>query len=134
MKTMKQSVFFIVLVCICLFSACTVKEESNSNQELKVEKANSNYEIKEEGVDLLTDKQAALTKLYNLKMFTQNLEYEHDDREKATMDFVELLEETLLTYDLSEEDLLELYLSIFTCEEETEHDTSIRFFVFTGLP
>jgi hypothetical protein len=118
--------YLIFFICIFLLSACVVKDAP----ELK-------YEVNaEDAIDLSTDKKAALQQLSQLMQIIKDGTQENIIREKASRDFLELLQSTLSTHDLSAQELSDLQLNIFMCEkqESIQDDISLRFIVFMGYP
>lgn len=117
--------FFLAMsICMSLLSAFVVQKVPDLKRDVETE----------ESVDLSIGKRATVQQLAELVQIISDVTQEHNVREKATMDFIELLQSTLSTYDLSDQELSALQLNAFVCEkqESIQNDISIRFIVFMG--
>ncbi len=116
----------IIYICIFLLSACVVQEVSGFKREVNAE----------EFANISIDKNSVLEQLSQLVQIINDDTQEHSIREKASMDFIELLQSTLSTYDLSAQELSDLQLNVVMCEKEKsiQNDISLRFIVFMGYP
>lgn len=116
----------ILIIGISLLSACVVHT-------LPI----SEYKVDEKvSVNASASRKTDLQQLLNLRQVIDDNTQEHNLREKASMNFIELLQTTLSTYNLSDRELSDLKLNVFICDKQKsiESDTTIRLIVFMGYP
>lgn len=125
MKKTRQF-YLTILIFAFLLSACVVQGVANSRDEFN--------EV--ESINAPGDKNAILQQLSQLMEDINDDTQEHNIREKASKDFVELLQSTIEDYDLSDQELSDLKLNVFVCEkqESMRDDMYLRFIVYMGYP
>lgn len=118
--------YLVIIICIFFLSACVESKVQDLKREVNAE----------DSLDLSKEKNLVLQQLSELMQVIRDGTQEHGIREKANKDFIELLQSSLSTYDFSDQELSNLYLSVFVCDkqESLQDNTSLRFIVFMSYP